>query len=972
MEDFRNLNYDNEFGSFSTDGSEYWIRQSKKKRIPVAWSNILTNDKFGSVITDTMGGYTWYINSQTNRITPFDNDSFTDKSYEKIYVKCKDSKSDGEAKYNQRAKKEQKTKNEEKYFYTCFGFGYAKHFDDFDNVQKEIDVFVPVEDSAKIYIINLENKSLTDKDVTIKYDINWQMADSKEHSIIFENYKENVNIIEASNFMNNKYIAYICSSEKQNKNKEIAVKIKPNEKKEVLIALGVEEKEENIINVVTKIISNHKEEFEKTKKYWKDKVSRIKASTPMKSFDVMQNGWLCYQTLASRMIAKTGYYQSSGGYGFRDQMQDAMGMKWVNPDILKNQIIYNAEHQFYEGDVEHWWHEDSKLGIRSRYSDDMLWLPYAVLEYIDFTGDYGILKERASFINAESLKPDENDRVDFYKKNEGNNINFAPYQNGNATISYNNTEEDVEKTDVDKENASIDIEKTNVDKENVSIDIEKTNIDIEDASVDRGDTNARGEDKDEFSIFAHCIKSIQTAWELGEHDIPLIKNGDWNDGMNKIGNGGKGESVWLGFFLYDILTRFIEIIEYTEKNARIKNISKDMSIGIENKKRSVNESVNVNENESVNEGKDGSANGSESVNENVNKSQNEGKNESVNCNWQMIKNENINEIKVDKTKPTQIGEWNYTDYGKLKNEFSEKASKIKKSLNSVCWDGRWFLRAFDDKGNKIGSNENEECKIDSISQSFSVISNAGDNDKKIIAMQSLENYLIDDKNNVVELLTPPLQNTDLGYISSYARGMRENGGQYTHAAIWAMIAEIMLGRKEQAMRIYNKVNPVEHTTNIDKLLKYKVEPYVVAGDIYSEGNLAGRGGWTWYTGSSAWLYETQIRYILGIKIYHGKMEIHPCVPDNWEQFNVDFKWKDAEYLLKYRKTGRYKIQVFEVDKEKWKKEDKCNRDVFDNKNEMNYDNEIEGKNELNYEIEDTINGKIELKNKGNYIINVMF
>ena len=950
MEDFRNLNYDNEFGSFSTDGSEYWIRQSKKKRIPVAWSNILTNDKFGSVITDTMGGYTWYINSQTNRITPFDNDSFTDKSYEKIYVKCKDDKSYGEAKYNQKAKKEQDTKNEEKYFYTCFGFGYAKYFDDFDNVQKEIDVFVPIEDSAKIYIINLENKSLTDKDVTIKYDINWQMADSKEHSIIFENYKENVNIIEARNFMNNKYIGYICSSEKQNKNKEIVVKIKPNEKKEVLIALGVEEKEENIINVVTKIISNYKEEFEKTKKYWKDKVRRIKSNTPMKSFDFMQNGWLCYQTLASRMVAKTGYYQSSGGYGFRDQLQDAMGMKWVNPDFLKNQIIYNASHQFIEGDVEHWWHEDSKLGIRSRYSDDMLWLPYAVLEYIDFTGDYGILKERAGFINAESLKPDENDRVDYYKKNEGCKINFAPYQNGSATISYKNTEEDIEKTDVDKGNASVDI----------------------------ADINAMGEDKDEFSIFAHCIKSIQTAWELGEHDIPLMKNGDWNDGMNKIGNVGKGESVWLGFFLYNILTRFIEILEYIERNAQIKNISKDMSIGIENKKKSVNASASG----SANEGKDESVNASENASESVNVNKSE--NGSVNCNWHMIKNENINEIKVDKTKPTQIGEWNYIDYGKLKNEFSEKASKIKKSLNSVCWDGRWFLRAFDDKGNKIGSNENEECKIDSISQSFSVISNAGDNDKKIIAMQSLENYLIDDENNVVKLLTPPLQNTDLGYISSYARGMRENGGQYTHAAIWAMIAEIILGRKEQAMRIYNKVNSVEHTTNIDKLLKYKVEPYVVAGDIYSEGNLAGRGGWTWYTGSSAWLYEAQIRYILGIKIYHGKIEIHPCVPDNWEQFNVDFKWKDAEYLINYRKTGKYKIQVFEVDNEKLKKEAECNQDVFDNKNELNYENEIKGKNELNceieiksknklnYEIEDAINGKIELKNRGNYIINVMF
>ena len=870
MEDFRNLNYNNEFGSFSSDGSEYWIRQSKKKRLPVAWSNILTNEKFGSVITDTMGGYTWYINSQTNRITPFENDSFTDKSYEKIYVKCKDGKSDGEAKYNQRAKKEQETKNEEKYFYTCFGFGYAKYFDDFDNVQKEIDVFVPVEDSTKIYIINLENKSLTDKDVTIKYDINWQMADSKEHSIIFENYKENVNIIEASNFMNNKYIAYICSSEKQNKNKEIAVKIKPNEKKEVLIALGVEEKEENIINVVTKIISNYKEEFEKTKKYWKDKVGRIKASTPMKSFDVMQNGWLCYQTLASRMIAKTGYYQSSGGYGFRDQMQDAMGMKWVNPDILKNQIIYNASHQFFEGDVEHWWHEDSKLGIRSRYSDDMLWLPYAVLEYIDFTGDYGILKEKVSFINAERLKPEENDRVEFYKRNEGSKINFAPFGNEKTTKLNEKTEE----------------------------------------NITRANTN--GEELDEFSIFEHCIKSIKIACDLGEHDIPLIKNGDWNDGMNKIGNKGKGESVWLGFFLYNILTRFIEIIDYVEENAQIKNINKDMSIGFE---------INI------------------GANENINKIKNECK------------------IEIDRTKPTQIGEWNDVDYEKLKSEFTEKASKIKKSLNSVCWDGRWFLRAFDDNGNKIGSNENEECKIDSISQSFSVISNAGDNDKKIIAMQSLENYLIDDESNVVKLLAPPLKNMDLGYISSYAIGMRENGGQYTHAAIWALISEIMLGRKEQAFRIYNKINPVEHTSNIDKLLKYKVEPYVVAGDIYSEGNLAGRGGWTWYTGSSAWLYEAQVRYILGIKIYHGKMEIFPCVPDNWKQFTVDFRWKDAKYFIKYRKTGKYNIQIFQPDNEKWNKE-RNSKDIFEN--------------EVEYKSQNIIDGKIELKNKGNYIINVMF
>ncbi len=230
-------------------------------------------------------------------------------------------------------------------------------------------------------------------------------------------------------------------------------------------------------------------------------------------------------------------------------------------------------------------------------------------------------------------------------------------------------------------------------------------------------------------------------------------------------------------------------------------------------------------------------------------------------------------------------------------------------MNTEGWDGQWFRRAFNDDGKVIGSIENEECKIDNISQSFAVISNGADNDKKYIAMNSLENYLIDEKNKLVRLLYPALEKEDLGYITAYGKGMRENGGQYTHSAVWSLIAEIMLGRKDQAMNIYKKVNPIEHTKTKEDIMSYKVEPYVVAADIYSEGIQAGRGGWTWYTGSSSWLYEAQIKYILGINIHHEKMTVKPCVPDDWKNFSVTLKWKQAVYEIEYKQTGKPSLSL---------------------------------------------------------------
>lgn len=621
--DYRSLKYDNGFGSFNKDGSEYWVKQSKSNRVPIAWSNIMANEKFGTVVTESLGGFVWYINSQTNKITSFENDAYTDNQSEKIIIKGFEEQEDDE-------------------YYSGFGFGYSQFSKTIRNLKQELTVYVPVNDSVKISIFQIENQGNEEINLDIKYDVDLQMSGSIDNSIIVENYKRSLNMILAQNLMNNKYMAYITSSEKIDKNKEVHIKILPKEKREIVFILGAEKSEMECIETSAKYITSYIQEFETTKNYWRERVSRIMAKTPLESFNIMQNGRLVYQTLVSRMYGRTGFYQSSGGYGFRDQLQDAIGMKWVDSNILRNQILKHASHQFSEGDVEHWWHEDSNLGVRTRYSDDLLWLVYAVLEYIDFTGDYSLLEEKINYIEAEPLRKDEMDRVNFY-----------------AT------------------------------------------------SAKKG------------SIFDHCLKALEIAIQLGQHNLPLIKHGDWNDGMNTIGEKGKGESVWLGFFLYDILVRFIELIEYQEKRSNLKVISKDIEV---------------------------------EINEQGNKD----------------------------LQPTEIQECRQQDYKELKEKFIKISTKIKTALNTTAWDGRWYIRAFNDNGEKIGSITNEECKIDSICQSFSVLTNAGDNDKKYIAMSSLENYLVDKENNLVKLLTPPLEKNNLGYISSYAKGMRENGGQYTH------------------------------------------------------------------------------------------------------------------------------------------------------------------------------------------------
>ncbi len=776
----KNLKYYNEYGGFSEDGKEYRIKQNINNPIPTVWSHVMANEKFGTLVTNNMGGFTWSKNSRLNRITAWSNNGITDEPSEIIYIKDKDLSESWSIGKN--------PKPDENEYSVIYGFGYAKYYHSSCGITQEVEVFVPTKDSVKVNILNLKNTTQDKKNLSLVYYIKPVLGEDeiKSNGYINLEFNKNANLISAENLYGNGVgkIVFVSCSEPINSytgNKisfigngnigtpeglekisltnenslgnnsciaiQIDVTISPYENKEISLIIGEEEKSLEVQDVAYKYsdIKKCKKELLEVKEYWKQKISNIQVKTPSESMDIMLNGWLLYQTIACRLWGKSAFYQSGGAIGFRDQLQDTLGLKYIEPEITRKQILKQCAHQFIEGDVEHWWHEESCRGIRTRFSDDLLWLPYAVAEYVKATSDLGILKEEVEYINGNLLKEGENEIYDIH----------------------------------------------------LPSDIKE-------------------------SVFKHCIRAIEKSLNFGENGLPKIGSGDWNDGFSKVGIQGKGESVWLGFFLYTILDRFIELM----KNMQDEDV-KD---------------------------------------------------------------------KIQK--------------------YEETKQELKKALNTAGWDGRWYKRAFMDDGNVLGTIENEECRIDSIAQSWSVISNAGDNDKKYISMESLENHLVDKETGIIKLLDPPFEKSNLepGYIKMYLPGVRENGGQYTHAAVWAIIAETLLGFGNKAYEYYRMINPIEHAKTKDEANKYKVEPYVIAADIYGGTDLLGRGGWTWYTGSSSWYYRAGIEYILGLKIEEGKLKIEPCIPSDWKEYSIQYKYKKTLYNIKVKNlngknTGVEKIFV---------------------------------------------------------------
>lgn len=641
------LKYDNEYGGFSEDGKEYHIRIGKNKRLPTVWSHIMANEKFGTVVTENMGGYTWYKNSRLNRLSAWNNNPVTDVPSEVIYLKDMETDKVWSLGLNPIP--------DENDYEIIYGFGYAKYHHTSNGIVQRLDMFVPREVASKIQILHLENTQTQKKKIKLIYYIKPVLDEDeiKSKGFLKLQYQENTNVITLEHTGNteNNTILYVSSSEKiqsytgdkisfigkgsiaypEGINKlelnrsnavgqeaiiaiEIKIELEALERKDIVLMLGAEE---NVLECQDKAYQytniNHAiSEYEKEKRYWAELLGRLQVNTPLESTNIMLNGWLTYQTICARLLARSGYYQSGGAYGFRDQLQDTIGLKYISPQLLKNQIIKHSKHQFIEGDVEHWWHEETQRGIRTRFSDDLLWLPYLTAEYISFTGDNHILDEETPYLKGEVLPEGIDEKYDIY----------------------------------------------------LPSGIKET-------------------------IYQHCIKAIEKSLDFGENGLPKIGSGDWNDGFNTVGNLGKGESVWLGFFLYTVLERFIPICER--------------------------------------------------------------------------KNDN-----------------------ELAEKYKAITQKLKRALNTAGWDGRWYRRAFSDNGDILGSLQNEECRIDSIAQSWATISGAGDNDKKYISMESLEKHLIDRENGIIKLLDPPFAKSKLepGYIKAYLPGTRENGGQYTHGAIW--------------------------------------------------------------------------------------------------------------------------------------------------------------------------------------------
>ena len=764
------LKYYNEYGAFSKDGKEYIIKINKNQKTPTTWSHIIANEKFGTCVTESNGGYTWYKNSRLNRVSSWDNSSIINIPSEIIYLQDEEN--------GKTWTPTAMVKPDDKNYNTIFGFGYAKFVHCSDNIMQELEVYVPINESAKINVLTLTNNAPKKKKIRIIYYIKPVIGEDeiKSDGKISLEYKENNNMIIARKIYNSdelNNIVYISSSEKiksytgdktkflgdgglenpdglktirLDKNDllgkktciaiELNVEIESFSNKKVSIILGAEENVDIATDVAYRYsnLQNCKTELQNVKNKWNELLGKVKVNTPYESLNIMLNGWTMYQTIASRMLGKTGFYQSGGAYGFRDQLQDAFSTRYIDSQILYNQILKHSRHQFIEGDVEHWWHDENDRGIRTRFSDDLLWLPYAVIKYINFTGDYEILNKKTTYLQGEELKENENEKYNKY----------------------------------------------------ISSNIEE-------------------------SIYEHCKKAIKRACNFGENGLPKIGIGDWNDGFSNIGTEGKGESVWLGFFLYIILKEFSKLIKQCKQE------------------------------------------------------------EIETSNWY----ENI-------------------------------AEKLKENLNENAWDGKWYKRAFADNGDIYGSMENEECKIDSIAQSWSVISGAGDIEKKESAMKSLENHLVDNENGLIKLLDPAFDKSKLepGYIKSYIPGVRENGGQYTHAAVWAIIAETILGDGNKAIEWYKMINPIEHSRTKKEANRYKVEPYVMPADIYGNQNLLGQGGWTWYTGSSGWYYTAGIEYILGLKIYHNVLSINPCIPKEWDGYSIQFKYKESIYNINVKNISK--------------------------------------------------------------------
>ncbi len=756
------LEFFNGLGGFSEEQGEYVTLLGERQSTPAPWINVLANPSFGSLVSESGSGYTWAVNSRENQITPWSNDPVSDPPGEALFLRDEETgeiwcptalpiRGDGS-------------------YVVRHGQGYSRFEYEHRGIATDLMVFVPREDPLKISSLSIENRSASPRTLTVTVYAEWVLGSQKAAGapFIVTELDSETGAIFARNSWNEDYAGRVAfadiggaqtgwtadRTEFLGRNGgldapaglargatlsqragagldpcavlQTRLRLAPRQRGQVVFLLGQGRDALEARRLVIRYRSRDPGlPLAAVRREWEDTLTALQVRTPDRSMDFMLNRWLLYQALACRMRARSAFYQAGGAWGFRDQLQDVMSLTVARRELAREQLLRAASRQFEEGDVQHWWHDPEGRGVRTRISDDLLWLAYATHHYVEITGDHTVLDEQVPFLSAAPLEPGEADRY------------FEPK-----------------------------------------------------ASLETA------------SLFEHCARALDRSLGVGRHGLPLMGSGDWNDGMNRVGAGGQGESVWLGWFLSANLGQFAGLADVRGESGRA-------------------------------------------------------------LAWRA------------------------------------HADALKFALERDGWDGDWYRRAFFDDGTPLGSATNDECRIDSIAQSWGVISGAADPERGRRAMAAVDEHLIRRGDGLVLLFTPSFDHSVLepGYIKGYAPGVRENGGQYTHAAVWAMIAFAALGDGDKAGELFAILNPINHASTRSGLYRYKVEPYVMAGDVYSEPPHAGRGGWSWYTGAAGWMYRAGVEWILGFRLRGTVLHLDPCIPRAWPGYEIQFRYHSARYRL---------------------------------------------------------------------------
>lgn len=777
----RDLAFFNGLGGFSRDGREYVMLIEPGQTTPAPWVNVIANPQFGTVVSESGCAYTWAENSHEFRLTPWHNDPVTDACGEAVYVRDEET-----GHFWSPSPLPARGKNP---YVARHGFGYSMFEYAEDGIVTELSIYVATDAPVKFVRLKIANRSGRHRELSVTGYWEFVLGELRDRSLMHvvteldpmcgalfarnpysPDFARRVVFVEASESIRtvtgdrteflgrNGTPANPAAMRRVRLSGRVGagfdpcaamqtpVSLEEGQEREIVFVLGAAGTEAEARQLVQRFrgAANAYRALEGVWHYWSRALGAAYVETPDPALNYLANGWLLYQTLACRMWARTGFYQSGGAFGFRDQLQDAMALVHAEPGLLREHLLRAAGRQFREGDVQHWWHPPAGRGVRTHFSDDFLWLPYATCRYVNTIGDTGVLDERVPFLRARTLRPDE-----------------------------------------------------------------EANYDLPQVSDDVG------------TLYEHCVRAIDHALPspsgrgvggegrgFGNHGLPLMGCGDWNDGMNLVGQHGKGESVWLAFFLYDVLMQFMSLARQRGDTATVER-------------------------------------------------------------------------------------------------YTIEAGRLRGNIEAHGWDGEWYRRAYFDDGTPLGSATNTECQIDSISQSWSVLSGADTQGRMVQAMENLDRRLVRRDARLVQLLDPPFDKSELnpGYIKGYLPGVRENGGQYTHGAIWTAMAFAAMGDAKRAWELFTLINPLTHADTPKAITEYRVEPYVVAADVYAFPPHTGRGGWTWYTGSAGWMYRLITESLLGLRLEVDKLHFAPCLPAAWQSFKVHYRYRETAYHITLRITG---------------------------------------------------------------------